>query len=165
VKIFSNTLECNYTKLLTFASMDNVAVVTSCNCLSLRQAARYVSQLYDRYLAPHGITLNQFSILAQLSALGAAPVNEVAQKLVMDRTTLTRNLKPLQQLGLVKQEPNPVDGRSQCVSLTLQGQQLLTATQPDWAAAQAQFEQSFGLERSTALRQELSVLVKNTFSN
>jgi DNA-binding MarR family transcriptional regulator len=145
--------------------MNDVALSNSCNCLSLRQAARHVSQLYDRHLAPHGITLNQYSILAQVSTLGAATVNEVAQHLVMDRTTLTRNLKPLQQQGLVNQEPNPADGRSQCISLTLQGQQLLTETKPAWTAAQAQFEQSFGVERSTALRQELNVLIKNPLAD
>lgn len=141
--------------------MNDAVVSLSCNCLSLRQAARHVSQLYDRCLAPHGVTLNQYSILAQLSVLNAATVNEVAQHLVMDRTTLTRNLKPLQQLGLVKQEPNPADGRSQCVSLTPAGQQILTAAQPAWSAAQAQFEAAFGADRASFLRQELKAVVHN----
>src|SRR5579884_2504423 len=63
-----------------------------CNCLAIRQAARHVSQLYDRYLAPTGLRGTQFSILAKLRRLGPTTINALARDLVMDRTTLGRNI-------------------------------------------------------------------------
>jgi DNA-binding MarR family transcriptional regulator len=135
-------------------------IMTSCYCLSVRQAARHMTQLYDRHLAPFQLTLNQYSILGQLSVLDATPINELAIKLFVDRTTLTRNLKPLQQAGWVTQAPHPTDGRSQCVSLSPQGRQLLTKAVPAWHEAQAQFEAAFGNPAAAALRQQLHAVVQ-----
>ncbi|MGI4864208.1 MAG: MarR family winged helix-turn-helix transcriptional regulator [Janthinobacterium lividum] len=137
-------------------------LMTNCHCLSLRQAARQVTQLYDRHLAPFQLTLNQYSILGQLSVLDATPINELAQKLFVDRTTLTRNLKLLQQAGWVAQAPHPTDGRSQCVSLSAAGRRLLTKAIPAWQAAQAQFEAAFGTLEAAALRQQLHAVAQTT---
>ena len=136
----------------------------SCNCLSLRQAARHVSQFYDQRLAPYGLTLNQYALLGRLATLGPTPINEVAQELVVDRTTLTRNVRPLQQAGLIAQAPHPADGRSQCLSLTKPGRELLAQATPAWATAQVQFEQAFGMEQAAALRQMLQAVTKVSFS-
>ena len=132
----------------------------SCNCLSLRQAARHVSQFYDQQLAPFGLTLNQYTILARLAVLGAAPITEVAQDLVMDRTTLTRILKPLQAAGLLTQKPSDSDRRSQCLSLTSRGEQVFALATPAWAAAQARYEQEVGASQAAALRQLLHSVVQ-----
>ena len=132
----------------------------SCNCLSLRQAARHVSQFYDQQLAPFGLTLNQYTILARLAVLGAAPITEVAQDLVMDRTTLTRILKPLQAAGLLTQKPSDSDRRRQCLSLTSRGEQVFALATPAWAAAQARYEQEIGASQAAALRQLLHSVVQ-----
>jgi DNA-binding MarR family transcriptional regulator len=134
--------------------------MSPCHCLSLRQATRHITQLYDRHLAPFQLTLNQYSILGQLSVLEATPVSELAQKLFVDRTTLTRNLKPLQQAGWVTQAPHPTDGRSQCVSLSATGRQLMRAAAPAWGEAQAQFEKAFGVTKAHALRQQVHAVVQ-----
>ena len=131
-----------------------------CNCMSLRQAARHVSQFYDQQLAPFGLTLNQYALLARLATRGAAPITEVAQGLVMDRTTLTRNLKPLQAAGLLTQKPNEADRRSQTLSLTSRGEQVFALATPAWAAAQARFEQEVGAGQAAALRQLLHHVVQ-----
>ena len=72
-----------------------------CNCLALRQAARHVTQFYDQFLAPAGLRTTQFSILARLRHLGPMTISTLAADLVMDRTTLAPNLKPLESLGLL----------------------------------------------------------------
>ncbi|WP_046247206.1 MarR family winged helix-turn-helix transcriptional regulator [Hymenobacter terrenus] len=132
----------------------------SCNCLSLRQAARHVSQFYDQQLAPFGLTLNQYTILVRLAVLGAAPITAVAQDLVMDRTTLTRNLKPLQAAGLLTQKPSDSDRRSQYLSLTSRGEHVFALATPAWAAAQARYEQEVGAGQAAALRQLLHNVVQ-----
>lgn len=127
--------------------------MSPCHGLSLRQAARHVSQLYDRHLAPLQLTINQYSILGRLAELGPTAINELAQELFVDRTTLTRNLKPLQRAGWVTQTPHSTDGRSRCVSLSTQGRQLVVDAAPAWIEAQAQFERAFGVLEAHALRQ------------
>jgi DNA-binding MarR family transcriptional regulator len=63
-----------------------------CNCLALRQATRHVTQFYDRFLASSGLRTTQFSILARLRLAGPLPINVLAKRMVMDRTTLGRNI-------------------------------------------------------------------------
>src|SRR5215468_11447568 len=72
-----------------------------CNCLAVRQAARHITQFYDQCLAPSGLRTTQFSILAKLKRLGPMSINTLAADLVMDRTTLGRNILPLQREGLI----------------------------------------------------------------
>jgi hypothetical protein len=67
---------------------------TRCNCAVLREAARYVTQLYDLHLAAAGVRSTQFSILNRLEALGPTTINALAHAMVMDRTTLGRNILP-----------------------------------------------------------------------
>ncbi|MGA9947175.1 MAG: MarR family winged helix-turn-helix transcriptional regulator, partial [Xanthobacteraceae bacterium] len=68
-----------------------------CNCLALRQAARHVTQIYDQVLAPSGLRATQYSILARLQRKGPMTNNALAAELVMDRTTLGRNILPLER--------------------------------------------------------------------
>jgi len=89
-----------------------------CNCLALRQAARHVTQFYDRFLAPMGLRTSQYSILAKLRRLGPLPINALARELVMDRTTLGRNILPLQREGLIAIVKGSADRRSKELRLT-----------------------------------------------
>ena len=73
----------------------------ACNSLALRQAARHVTQFYDQFLAPSGLRSTQYSILARLQRRGPMTINALAAALVMDRTTLSRNILPLQRDGLI----------------------------------------------------------------
>src|SRR6516225_10928719 len=102
------------------ASPNNVPTkrLASCNCLALRQAARHVSQFYDQILAPSGLRTTQYSILARLQRKGAMTINTLAADLVTDRTTLGRNLLPLEREGLIKVAPGESDRRSKEVRLT-----------------------------------------------
>ena len=75
-----------------------------CNCFAVRSAARHVTQLYDQLLAPVGLRVTQFSILAKLERKGPLTINVLADDLVMDRTTLGRNIRPLERDGLISVE-------------------------------------------------------------
>jgi DNA-binding MarR family transcriptional regulator len=108
-----------------------------CNCLALREATRHVTQFYDRWLASSGLRTTQFSILIRLRLEGPMTINALAKSLVMDRTTLGRNILPLEREGLIEIVPDSVDRRSKVVRLT---------------EAQKKFETSFGGRRAAQLR-------------
>jgi len=123
-----------------------------CNCLALRQAARHVTQFYDRFLAPVGLRTTQFSILAKLRRLGPLTINTLAKELVMDRTTLGRNVLPLQREGLIVVVKGSADRRSKELQLSDKGLERLRKAMKGWTEAQARFEKVFGGERTSELR-------------
>jgi len=123
-----------------------------CNCLALRQAARHVTQFYDQALAPSGLRATQYSILARLERNGPMTINVLAAELVMDRTTLGRNVLPLQRDGLIAVEPGTTDRRSKELHLTEAGLARFRAAVKGWTQAQARFESTFGTKRAQALR-------------
>lgn len=123
-----------------------------CNCLALRQATRHVTQFYDRFLAPSGLRTTQFSILVRLRLAGPMSINALAKSLVMDRTTLGRNILPLEREGLIEIVPDPADGRSKVVRLTEVGAARLRAARAGWTQAQREFEALFGGARASRLR-------------
>jgi DNA-binding MarR family transcriptional regulator len=131
---------------------------TICNCFALRQAARQVTQLYDRHLAEEGLRATQYSVLNKLSALGRASVNELAQAMVMDRTTLGRAIRPLQRDGLLAVRRGE-DGRTRGLTLTAAGDAKLAAAAERWRAAQAEFEAAFGAASAADLRATLRRVV------
>jgi len=129
-----------------------------CNCLALRQAARHLTQFYDHHLVTTGVRATQFSILAMLERLGPITINAFAEKMVMDRTTLGRNIQPLEREGLIAVTKGRVDRRSKELRLTDAGAARLHAASKAWAVAQTQFETSFGSKRASDLRAILSAV-------
>jgi DNA-binding MarR family transcriptional regulator len=132
-----------------------------CNCLALRQAARHVSQFYDQFLVGRGLRATQYSILARLHRRGPTSINALAAALVMDRTTLGRNILPLQRDGLVAIRPGRADRRSKEVHLTKAGAARFRAAAKDWRQAQTRFEAAFGGKRAKALRALLHEVATN----
>ncbi len=123
-----------------------------CNCAALRQATRRVTRLYDDSLAPAGLGVNQFSILARLSPVGPSTIQDLARLLVMDRSTLGHLLRPLEKHGFVKLEVSEHDRRSRLVALTRAGKAAVDKALPRWAAAQRRFESTFGKEVALEFR-------------
>jgi DNA-binding MarR family transcriptional regulator len=123
-----------------------------CNCLAVRQAARHITQFYDQCLAPSGLRTTQFSILAKLKRLGPMTINALAAELVMDRTTLGRNILPLQRERLIDVVKGRSDRRSKELRVTEAGAERLRAAVEGWVQAQTQFEAVFGGERTLQLR-------------
>ena len=135
-----------------------------CNCFMVRSAARHVTQLYDQFLAPVGLHVTQFSILAKLKRLYPITINALAKEMVMDRTTLGRNVQPLERDGLIKIEASATDGRARELRLTKAGEKRLEAGREAWVQAQARFEDRFGVKRAAEFRAILRALVASDFA-
>ena len=127
---------------------DETATVRSvaCTCFKLRSLARRVTQLYDHEMAPSGLKVTQYSLLAHAlrGADGPAPtVSELADAMFTDRTTLTRNLRPLSEAGYIEVGPG-ADARSKAVRVTAAGAAAFRAARPLWKAAQARMRSMGG---------------------
>jgi DNA-binding MarR family transcriptional regulator len=133
-------------------------VVSTCACFNLRKASRAVTQHFDGILEPSGLLITQFTILVAVEMAKAGTINELAEVLGMDRTTLTRNLKPLEREGWLKSEPGQ-DQRTRVVSLTTDGEAALVKALPLWKKAQKDVEETLGQQRWETL---LSHLVEAT---
>jgi DNA-binding MarR family transcriptional regulator len=131
---------------------DGMADVPACNCLSLRQATRQISQLYDRHLAVCGLRGTQYSLLSRIGRLGPVSIQDLAASLAMDRTTLGRNMLPLQRQGLVGVAAGE-DARRRELVLTPAGRVLLARAREHWRAAQVEFETVFGKAPAADLRE------------
>ncbi|WP_407654553.1 MarR family winged helix-turn-helix transcriptional regulator [Bradyrhizobium prioriisuperbiae] len=133
------------------ALLDSIA----CNCSALRKAARRVSLLYDRCLAPSGLTIGQYAILAEIALCPkdeSPTLTSLAQALVMDRTALSHTLKPLERDGLVRIGRDPRDRRAKLVHLTARGREQAAVARSCWGEAQARFSTAFGDDQAIALR-------------
>jgi len=135
-----------------------------CNCFAVRSASRHVTQLYDQLLAPVGLHVTQFSILAKLKRLGPITINALAKEMLMDRTTLGRNVLPLEREGLIKIEASVDDRRAKNLHLTRAGDKRLLAARAAWAQAQARFETRFGAKRAADFRAMLRAVIASDFS-
>lgn len=127
----------------------------SCVNFNIRKAMRAVSQHYDKIMAPAGLRGTQFTILTVLSRMGSLSITELANYLVMDRTTLTRNLKPLEKDGLLKIMPGLEDRRSRRIELTNAGKKAQKFAMPYWQEAQNEMIDFMG---KTTTRQFISDL-------
>lgn len=133
-----------------------------CTCSALRMASRRLSQLYDAALAPEAIRVSQYAVLNVLHKFGdpAPTMQELAERLALDRTTLGHNLGPLVRDGLVEVQTDPHDRRSKRIVLTARGHDKRQACFPLWRAAQDRFDETFGPERSRALRAALLAVAR-----
>jgi DNA-binding MarR family transcriptional regulator len=143
---------------------DSRLAEVQCNCLALRAAARHVTQFYDQVLAPSGLRTTQFSILAKLKRNGPQTINALAAELVMDRTTLGRNILPLQRDGLIRIEASAADRRARQLALTQEGEKHLRAAAKFWHTAQARFDTVFGTRRAGDLRALMATVVASDFA-
>ncbi|NYH15982.1 MarR family winged helix-turn-helix transcriptional regulator [Paraburkholderia bryophila] len=131
------------------------------DCFAIRQAARYVSQLYDRHLANVGLTITQFSLMGRLKRVGPMSMKQLAEAMRMQRTTLVRTIQPLRRNGLISSDVHGADARALSIALTPVGEERLKAGREHWYAAQAEFEHRFGEERAAALRGELFAITQD----
>jgi DNA-binding MarR family transcriptional regulator len=136
----------------------------ACNCTAMRKASRRVSQMYDAALAPAGLKATQFAILSEIDrrADDPATMRELADALVMDRSTLGQNLRPLERDRLVAWEPSDADGRRKLVVLTKKGRAKRIDARSLWLAAQERFERAVGAAEAAALRDILLGIAANS---
>ena len=135
-----------------------------CTCGSLRKASRRISQFYDVALAPVGIKSTQYSILSEVergSAAGSVTMSELAAAMVMDRSTLGHNLRPLERDELVILRLAQDDRRKRYVELTRRGRTQLQRARRLWRRAEGRFEAIFGKEPAAKLRVVLMNIANN----
>jgi DNA-binding MarR family transcriptional regulator len=130
----------------------------ACTCLHVRRLARRVTQFYDRALAPCGLRATQYSLLSQLASLGPTAIAPLADLLDMDRTTLTRNLKPLIDAKLIVLARSKADARVRTVALTAAGRARRAAAHRLWRHAQDVVDAQLGSTRVSALHRRLAAL-------
>lgn len=109
----------------------------NCLCLEARRTAQHLTRAYERRLRPHGLTINQFSLLSSLILGGPQPLAALADRLGVERTTLVRNIAVAEKDGLVvtRQETS---GRRQLVDITQQGRARAAEALPAWRMAQSE---------------------------
>ena len=138
---------------------ESLPSAADCNCMAVRQAARCITQFYDQYLAPAGLRTTQYGILVKLKRRGPLSINALAAQLVMDRTTLGRNVRPLERDGLIVIEPDPDDRRSKVLRLTKTGEARFERAHKGWIEAQKRFDAAYGGKRASELRDRLRAVV------
>jgi DNA-binding MarR family transcriptional regulator len=143
-------------------AMNQLTRLRLCNCFAARQAARHLTKLYERHMSDAGLTSAQFSILVALEEAGQLTMNELAEALVMDRTTLLRAVKPLQREELVVSRPSEDDVRRLVFSMSAAGARRLKKAVALWTRAQQELEGAIGSGEAARLRRELFELARVT---
>jgi DNA-binding MarR family transcriptional regulator len=134
-------------------------VANDCTAASLRRAARALSSLYDAHLAETGLRGTQLSLLTAIALMGEPAVSMLAERLGLDRTTMTRNLAPLVREGLIVNAATG-DKRVHSVKLTAKGRRTLEHALPLWDAAQARVSRALGERRRRDMVDGLEILTK-----
>ncbi len=116
---------------------------TECTCFRIRSAARRVTAIYSQHLAPTGLKISQFSLLGFVAAEGPVAIGRLSERLATDRTTLTRNLKPLLAGGLVERTSSGDKRRHELVA-TPAGRALFKRALPLWANAEREVRAAMG---------------------
>lgn len=132
----------------------DLSATAMCTSFNLRKAARAVTQFYDEALKGSGLKSTQFSLLSMAVASGGAPISRLADEMAMDRTTLTRNLKPLEDAGLIRVESG-ADRRVRRVVVTPEGEHVLSRAVPMWRRAQTRMIDRLGDEQWAAFLRQL----------
>lgn len=137
---------------------DADAYAPGCTCFYLRSATRRITQIYDDVLKAAGLSVNQYSLLSMLARHGGVTLSAFADIMSMDRTTLSRNLQPLEAAGWVE---SGAGGRTRLLMLTGAGRAKVKAALPLWYKAQGQVNQLLGPERQRSLHRVLKDSIRS----
>ena len=133
-----------------------------CACGNIRRATRSLTQYYDGFLKPSGLRATQFSVLLNIALNDRITIGELADLLVMDQTTVTRNLMALKRDEFIEFASGDKDARKKCLQLTAIGEAKLMEAMPLWEAAQKRIESDLGPDRFQEMLKIFSHLVTLT---
>src|SRR5262245_34263877 len=125
-------------------------LLTECACFDLRRATRAVSRMYDDFLRDAGLNITQFSLLRLICAQKELSISTLGSYMVMDRTSITRALAPLERDGLIHSRSG-ADKRIRIVSVTNKGRKLVENAEPKWRQAQEALIDTIGEDRWRAM--------------
>jgi DNA-binding MarR family transcriptional regulator len=137
-----------------------VEVEATCLCLNVRKMARALTHSYETFLQPGGLRITQFSLLVAIALAQNVPLTRLAEVLAMDRTTLARNLKPLEREHLITIEASQEDRRVRLITLTPDGYRLLNEALPRWRQAQTRMTELLGQQQSQTLLADCQVVME-----
>jgi DNA-binding MarR family transcriptional regulator len=129
-------------------------LLTRCACFDLRRATRAVSRMYDDFLRDAGLNITQFAMLRLICGEKELSISTLGRSMVMERTSITRALAPLERDGLVHSRPG-TDKRIRVVSVSNKGRRLVEAAEPKWRQAQEALLEVIGEDRWRAMRTAL----------
>jgi DNA-binding MarR family transcriptional regulator len=141
------------TKAVPDTSAAYAEAAAVCACSSFRKASRAVTQLFDEALQPSGLRSTQLILILEIAVAEPATVTRLARKLVMDPSTVTRNLQPLVKRGLLA---SVAGDRNQTFRLTPRGRETLERAVPLWERTQTAFVERLGAERWQTMLRDLS---------
>lgn len=130
---------------------------SSCYCILLRKAARRLSALYDDAMAPFGINIGQFSQIRSIRRKEPISLTDLGAMLELDRSTVGRNTKVLERMGLVETVTGD-DQREALLRLSEKGRALLESAEPVWEGVQVEIDARLGDDKTNELKQLLAVL-------
>ena len=134
--------------------------ISPCICAALRKASRAVTKKYDEYLKPSGLRITQYSMLANIQRNQGITITELGNIMVMDQTTVTRNLQLLGNLGYISIAVTSEDQRVKSIRISKQGQQKFKAAEPLWNEAQQEMQREVGQLGFDVLLKSLNTIVK-----
>ena len=136
-------------------------VAANCLCRRVQHASRTIGKRFDEAFRPVGLNNWQFTMLMALAHAASQTINQIAGELGMDRTTTTKNLRPLERRGLVTIRTDDKDARVRRVSLTEEGRQLLEDALARWRAVNEEVSAGLSKEQIVAVRSALDVIATN----
>ncbi|MEH2498183.1 DNA-binding MarR family transcriptional regulator [Bradyrhizobium sp. AZCC 1678] len=132
-----------------------------CPALRVRQASRVLAKLYDDELAPFGLHSSQLPVLAAAALFGdsGATMSRLAQAVLMDRTTLTRSILPLERAGLLRVARSPEDARTKVVVITRAGERTIESIFPVWERVFTRIKETLGEDTLIELHSQLDEVI------
>jgi len=127
--------------------MKTIDYTQICVCANLRKKTRVVTQLYDKLLQPTGLKVTQYSMLANINQQQSVSISQLGDILLLDQTTITRNINVLKQNGYVNITKDPQDARTKIITLTKKGVEKLNEAAPIWEDIQERIINDIGLEK------------------
>ena len=137
---------------------------SACNCANMRRAARAITKIYDKALEPSNLRATQFAALMYIKGDGPLNISALAKIMVLDRTTLVRNLKPLEAAGYIENIPTP-DPRERRVQVTEEGRRVIGLALPHWKEVQRRMSEQIGRENLNILERIVTVLESSAIDN
>ncbi|MFJ7917550.1 MULTISPECIES: MarR family winged helix-turn-helix transcriptional regulator [unclassified Lysinibacillus] len=140
--------------------MKNIDYTQICVCANLRKKTRLVTQLYDKLLQPTGLKVTQYSMLANIDLQQAVSISRLGEILLLDQTTITRNINLLKRNGYVDLTRDPQDARAKVITLTDKGVEKLNEAAPIWQDIQERIINDIGLEKYNDFYETLKTIQK-----
>jgi DNA-binding MarR family transcriptional regulator len=135
-----------------------IEAANACACANFRKASRVITQFYDAALRPSGLRATQYTLMVPVALMGSPTITQLAEEIVIDRTTLARDLKVLEGKGLVEISPGS-DRRTRVVEITDAGRRTLAEALPLWEQAQSAVVEGLSQPRWNAMLQDLHATV------